>query len=150
MTRTLAVVAVLAAAGTARADDHSYRLAIGATDAVAGTVFVVGVELGDTAATLPLMLAGGAIATVVPPTLHGLHDNWGRLGISLAAHLALPPAGLAIGLRVGTARGLRHIFDDGLVGLVIGHLAASALDVAMAYRDGDPNAPRTIGLGGAF
>lgn len=146
--RTIAfLVGALAAPALAHADDHAYRAEVGIADAVGGAMFAGGAAAEST----PLAVAGLIAMTVAGPADHAIHANYGRAGISLAAHLVIPPL-VGIGLLAGgPAHSWSGAFDAGLAGFLIAHLAVSALDVGLAYRDkADPKAARTIAFAVAF
>jgi hypothetical protein len=118
--------------GAAHAGTASYRTEIAAVDLGANG----GSELGG-------------------PIDHAIHGNWGRVGISLGAHLAtaavpvLVLEGWANGMGGGASHG-----DDGVLKLagfaLLLNLAATGLDVALAYGDASPSAPRMVSFGGRF
>jgi hypothetical protein len=102
------------------------------------------------------LLVSGVIGSELGgPIDHAIHGNWGRVGISLGAHLAtaavpvLVLEGWANGMGGGASHG-----DDGVLKLagfaLLLNLAATGLDVALAYGDASPSAPRMVSFGGRF
>ena len=145
----LAVVACALGASPARADD-SYHLQViavdaGATAIAASTILVID---HDTVAPV-VFITGVAACELGGPITHALHDHWGRAGISLGTHLALPAIGGVIGASSSNQHMHRAFFDT-LEGVVVGHVLASVVDVALAYGTNDSLAPRVVSFGGRF
>ena len=149
MRTALAAIATLLAAATtsAHAETDSYRVEVGAIDAAAtGLVIGTGVVMDDHSA-VPLYLAT-AVAILAAPIDHAAHDNVTGAAVSLFAHLGLPVIGGAIGNTSGEGlNALPGIF----VGVVVGHLAAIGVDLALAHADHDTSpTPRMISYGAQF
>jgi len=139
------IVGVLLAGGArvATADD-SYRGEVVAIDLASVAVVFGGLAVGEKHATLPIMALGVIAAEIGAPIDHAAHGHLGRAGISLSAHVALPVIGGLVGM--STKRGLDAILPM-LAGVVLGHLAATAVDVYIA--DGTDE-PRMMSFGARF
>ena len=83
-----------------------------------------------------LLVGAGAITWFEfgPPTIHLAHRNYLAAGASFALRVTLPAIGMALGDRTGEYPETSH----GGLGLAIGALAATALDVSLlAHRKVD-------------
>jgi hypothetical protein len=152
MRRSLAIVAaLLALPAVARADDggDNYRVEIGAVDTLAtGAAF--GIAIGSHSQSIVPFYAATALAVVAGPIDHAVHDDWGRAGLSLGAHVLFPVLGGAIGDGTAEGKGLDGLLNV-FAGVAIGHLVAIGVDVYMAKTDPSTAAtPRMISFGGHF
>jgi hypothetical protein len=141
------------------ADPGSYRLEVVAVDASAVAMLAIG---HDSTAVVGLAIATYALGS---PILHLVHHRPGNAVGSFALRVGLPLAGAALGYALTSggpsSSDIPAGAGGGLIGLIGGVIAASAIDIGALAKD--ETAPRvapavtpiahggvTFGLGGAF
>jgi len=139
------LVTIMLAGSPSRADADDYRLAVGITDVASAAAFTVGIKLDlDCKPCLATAVVGFVGMALGAPIIHASEDNLGRMGIILGARVVLPTIGLAAAARIGVS-------DNVLLGgFLLGFLAATAIDVAMAADDDATTGARIISIGAQF
>lgn len=109
-----------------------------------GLGLLAGGASSDSDAGATLGISGMFVYGLGTPIIHGAHGHVGRAFGSLALHLGLPYLGLLVG--AGTAScdnssSWTCEIDQGVVGLFIGAVAASAIDATVLAYDEVPEEP---------
>jgi hypothetical protein len=144
----IGLVLVLAP-GEARADDRWYGDHVLIADGVGWGL--IGAAVGTR--TWQLAAAGAVTLTLGAPVVHlAIHENLGRAGISLGLRVVGPILGLAVGGKSDRNADGERVGNAIVVGLAIGWILASIVDVAFVAREAVPAeaAPRMISFGGTF
>jgi hypothetical protein len=99
----------------------------------------------DDTAVIGAALIGAAAFTFAAPSIHAVHGNWGRAGISLALRLGLSLVGAAIGAGIGESECSQYFYDHegcavgyGFAGLIAGAATALIVDAAAVAREAVP------------
>jgi hypothetical protein len=117
-------------------------------DALAASLMAVGVASSSGG----LFLGSGVAFTLGGPIVHGIHRDGGKAVVSLGLRVGLPVVGGLVGVFAGASGGedcegdmcqLSGVAAGGAVGLGLGMVAASALDVTFLAYDSPPPSTNT-------
>jgi hypothetical protein len=149
--RSLALAAVLLALSSSPAragsgDGAWYGYQVLATDALSWTLIVGGAK----ANVIEVSALGVGGLFFGGPIVHVGHGSYGRAGASFGLRVGLPLLGLGIG--AAADRDSHSFIPAGpIIGVFLGSIAASIVDIAVIAREADPQAaPRILSFGGRF
>jgi len=148
----LAAAAVFLALSSspAHAEEEWYGYQVAAPDVVGGVLILAGAE-AENAGLIALGVSGVLFGG---PIVHAAHGNWGRAGVSFGLRVGAPILGASLGAALGSSGGGKGALDAityGIVGGVLGYVAAAAFDIGyLAREDVSGTAPRMFSIGGRF
>ena len=149
MRAIVVLLLVICTPGVARADAWYGEQTLGSDLAAYATVVT-----GAATENPYVAVAGGALWLLGPPAIHLAHGHEIRAGWSLGGRIGLPLAGALVGrLAGGDSCDLDEICSSdvfGMIGVVVGGLAANIVDAAIAWDRDDESDATMFTIGGGF